>query len=64
MSAARAMVVEQTYSGPEVAALLNVSRATFYRIVWFKSRKVRTSAGTVGYLASDVAMYQSLRRGL
>jgi predicted DNA-binding transcriptional regulator AlpA len=58
------MRAEQVYSAEEVAKLLSVSRATFYRLAWFKARKVRTSVGTVGYLASDVALYQSLRRGI
>jgi predicted DNA-binding transcriptional regulator AlpA len=57
------MRAEQTYKAEEVARLLGISRATFFRLAWFKARKVRTSAGTVGYLASDVALYQSLRRG-
>lgn len=55
--------VEQTYKAEEVAKLLGVSRATFFRIVFFKNKKIRTSVGTVGYLASDIALYQSLRRG-
>lgn len=61
---ARAMTAEQVYKAEEVAALLGLSRATFYRLVWFKDKKIRTSKGTVGYLASDVALYQSLRRGM
>jgi predicted DNA-binding transcriptional regulator AlpA len=60
--AAPVMHAEQMYKAEEVADLLGISRATFYRLVWFKGRKIRTSAGTVGYLASDVALYQSLRR--
>jgi predicted DNA-binding transcriptional regulator AlpA len=63
MTAALAMRAEQVYKAEEVAALLGISRSTFYTLVWFKSRKVRTSEGTVGYLASDVALYQSLNRG-
>lgn len=55
---------EQTYRAADAARLLGISRSTFYTLAWFKSRKVRTSDGTVGYLASDVALYQSLRRGL
>lgn len=62
MSAPR-LEVEQVYKAEEVAALLGVSRSTFYEIVFFKGRKVRTSARTVGYLASDVSLYQSLHRG-
>lgn len=57
-------IAEQLYTADEVARLLGVSRATFYTIVWFKSRKVRVSAQRVGYLASDVSLFQSLRRGL
>lgn len=63
MTAAHHMTAEQVYNTEEVAALLNISRSTFYTLVWFKSRKVRTSKGTAGYLASDVALYQSLQRG-
>lgn len=60
----RVKVAEQTYRAEEVAQLLGVSRATFYTIVWFKGKRVRVSAQRVGYLASDVAMYQAMRRGL
>jgi predicted DNA-binding transcriptional regulator AlpA len=55
---------EQTYSAADVARLLGISQATFFRIAWFKSRKVRLSAQRVGYLASDVSLYQTLRRGV
>lgn len=55
---------EQTYRASEAARLLAVSRATFYRIAWFKSRRVRLTTRRVGYLASDIALYQALRRGL
>jgi predicted DNA-binding transcriptional regulator AlpA len=55
---------EQVYRAEDAAKLLGVSRSTFYTLAWFKSKKVRISDGTVGYLASDLALYQSLRRGL
>lgn len=55
---------EQVYRADEVAALLGISRATFYTLAWFRARKVRVSARCVGYLASDVTLYQALRRGL
>ncbi|HXU02138.1 MAG TPA: hypothetical protein VN903_14310 [Polyangia bacterium] len=63
MSAAPKMETQQVYKAEEAASILGISRATFFRLVWFKSRKIRTSKGTVGYLASDVALYASLRRG-
>lgn len=55
---------EQTYKADEAARLLGISRSTFYTLAWFKARKVSTSEGTVGYLASDISLYQSLRRGV
>lgn len=61
---APALTAEQVYRAADVARLLGIARSTFYTIVWFKSRKVRITDGTVGWLASDVALYQSLRRGL
>ena len=57
------MRADQVYSAREVAALLSLSRASFYRLAWFKSRKLRLSAKRVGYLASDVALFQTLRKG-
>lgn len=54
---------EQTYSVEEAAAKLGISRATFYRLAWFKTRKCRISTGRVGYLAGDINQYQSLQRG-
>lgn len=64
VSTAPKLTPEQVYRAEDAAKLLGVSRSTFYTLAWFKSRKVRMSEGTVGYLASDVALYQSLRRGL
>jgi predicted DNA-binding transcriptional regulator AlpA len=58
-----ARVADQTYRAKTAAQVLGVSRATFYRIKWFRSKKVRMSDGTVGYLASDIALYQAMRRG-
>jgi hypothetical protein len=58
------LTVEQVYRVADAARVLGIARSTFYTIVWFKSRKVRMTDGTVGYLASDLALYQSLRRGL
>ena len=58
----RANEVEQVYSAAEVARLLGISHATFYRIAWFKSRRIRLSAQRVGYRASDVRLYQSLSK--
>lgn len=46
----------------QVAALLGVSLRTFYRLPWFRTRKVSPTDGTaVRYRPSDVALYQSLR---
>jgi predicted DNA-binding transcriptional regulator AlpA len=61
---ARRIEAEQTYSAEEAAAKLGISRATFYTLSWFKSKKVRVSTGRVGYLASDITLYQSLNRGV
>lgn len=58
------VAAEQSYAAREVARILGISRATFYTLAWFKSKKVRPSPGTVRYLASDVSLYQSLNRGL
>jgi predicted DNA-binding transcriptional regulator AlpA len=41
----------------EIAALLGVSRATFYRIPFFRRRKVRVSERAVRYSADDLATY-------
>ncbi len=54
---------DQTLKAKQVWERLAISRATFYRNRWFRQRKVRTSQGTVGYLESDVALYQALQRG-
>lgn len=63
MSAALKIEAEQTYKAEEVAKLLGISRSTFYTLAFFKARKCRTSEGTVGYLASDITLYQRQRRG-
>ena len=57
------LTVERTVRPAEAAKLLGVSRATFYRLPFFRTRKVRISERAVGYLESDIAMYQSIRRG-
>jgi hypothetical protein len=62
-SVARRIEAEQTYSAEETAGKLGISRATFYTLAWFKTRKVRMSTGRVGYLAGDITLYQSLNRG-
>jgi predicted DNA-binding transcriptional regulator AlpA len=62
----RAARVEQTYSPAETAKLLGVSRATFYRstrLGWLRSRAVQVSERRVGYLASDIVLYQAMQRG-
>ena len=53
---------DQVYRAADVARLLGVSRSTFYTLDWFKSRKVRITKRAVGYLASDIALYQALHR--
>lgn len=62
MTAAVKLTAEQIYRPAEVAKLLGIARSTFYTIAWFRSRKIRMTDGTVGYTASDVALYQTLRR--
>lgn len=57
------LTVERTFRAAEAARLLGVSRATFYRLAFFRTKKVRVAKRAVGYLESDVALYQSLRRG-
>jgi predicted DNA-binding transcriptional regulator AlpA len=57
------MTPDQLYTAEQAAALLGVSRSTFYALSYFKSRKIRTSEGTVRYSASDIARYQLIRRG-
>lgn len=52
------------YRANDAAKLLGISRASFFRIVFFKDKKVIIGERSVGYLASDLALYQSLRRGL
>lgn len=52
----------------EAAKLLGVGIRTFYRLAWFKTRKVHPTDSTahnaaVRYRRSDVALYQSLRGG-
>jgi len=53
---------DQVYRAAEAAKVLGVSRSTFYTLDWFKSRKVRITKRAVGYLASDIALYQALNR--
>lgn len=56
---------EQTYSPAETARLLGISETTFYRskrLAWLRNRKVRVSEQRVGYLASDITLYQSMQR--
>lgn len=57
------MTPDQVYRAKDAAKLLGISRSAFYTIAWFKTRKVRLTDGCVGYLASDIALFQSLRRG-
>lgn len=41
--------------------LANIGRSTFYRIEFFKHRKIRMSTGRVGILLSDIAKYLELQ---
>jgi hypothetical protein len=41
--------------------LANINRATFYRIQFFKNKRIPVSPGRVGILASDVDMYLHLQ---
>jgi hypothetical protein len=54
---------DQLYSAAQVAALLNISRASFFRLAWFRTRKVHVTPQRVCYRACDVALYQSICRG-
>lgn len=58
------MRADQVYRAKDAARLLGIGRSTFYTIAWFKSKRVRVTDGTVGYLASDIALYQTIRRGI
>lgn len=51
------MSVGQLLSAKEVAALLGVSRATFYRLSYFRTRKVRV-ASAVRYKLTDVIAFE------
>lgn len=41
--------------------LANIDRATFYRLAFFKTRKVRVSPGRVGIRVSDIELYLHLQ---
>lgn len=47
-------------SAREVYTRLGVSKATFFRIPFFRSRKHYPHGSCVRYLASDVALYQRI----
>lgn len=41
----------------------SIHRATFYRLAFFKTRRIRLSDGRVGVLLSDIHAYLTLQRG-
>ncbi len=41
--------------------LANIDRSTFYRIAFFKTRRVPVTKGRVGILASDIDLYLHLQ---
>lgn len=43
--------------------LAGISRATFYRIPYFRTRRIRTSEGRVGILVSDIDLYLKIQAG-
>lgn len=45
----------------EVAGHLNISRATFYRIPWFRQRVVYVGPHSPRWDWSDVELYKALR---
>lgn len=50
-------------SPDEIAAITPISRRTFYRLPFFRTRLVRVSPGRVGVAAEDVRLYLQLQRG-
>lgn len=55
-------MTEQWLTAREVWTLLGISEATFYRLDFFKSRKHYVTDRAVRYSASDVALYQHIRK--
>ena len=53
---------DQWLTARDVAALLRVSERTFYRILFFRTRKHFVTDTAVRYAASDVALYQYTRK--
>jgi predicted DNA-binding transcriptional regulator AlpA len=45
-----------------VSAMTSLSRATLYRLPFFRQRKVRLSPNRVGWCASDVRLFLTLNR--
>lgn len=43
--------------------LAGIHRATFYRIPFFRTRRIRLSDGRVGVLLADIDQYLRLQRG-
>lgn len=48
-------------SAKDVAALLSVSRSTFYTLRFFRERAIKVSARRVAWTRADVDLYLSLR---
>lgn len=45
----------------EVAARLRIHPATFYRLAWFRARKIRVTPRAVRWAESDVELYLALK---
>lgn len=48
-------------SADQVADLLGISRATFYRLPFFRTRRIRVSLGRVVYDPRDVELYIAMQ---
>jgi hypothetical protein len=52
------------WSVPQAAAVLGVSRRTFYRLPYFRQRLLRPSPNRVTVRPADVRLYQALNSGV
>lgn len=52
----------QYLSARDVCARLGISERTFFRIAFFRTRKVRIAAKAVRYALSDVEQYEAIGR--
>lgn len=56
------MGAEQFLTARECWTLLGVSERTFYRIPFFRTRKIYVTATAVRYAVSDLKRFQAIRR--